>query len=446
MKLKTFFISYLLFLAVLLGSLSTISIYLSNHQMQNLREQSIREYERIAGTINREINALYQRRESEAAINAILNNHVNFHASHGLELSIGTEFHYLSDISLTFQSGEEIYRFRVEDTLFTYAGNLRLSISFNVTEDILDLREIQQTLLFLLIIFSLVAALILYLILTKIFKPLEVVAKTSQKIAEGNYRERMAIKGKNELATMAHHFNQMAEEIEKRIALLEDESDKKQQFIDNLAHEIRTPLTSIYGYAQYIQRANSSEDDKIESTDYIMEEAKHMEKITNSMLELAKLRHFEPQKEKMSLNQLFNQVAMTVEGIFHQQQIKLVMKSRGYTVKGQADLLKSLLLNLSMNAMKACISEEGEVVLEAQEENGKLVISVSDNGCGISTEDISKVTDPFYRIDNARNREHGGTGLGLTLCKQIAQIHGAELLIESTIDIGTIVKVVFTTS
>ena len=414
--------------------------------MQSLREQSIREYERIASSINREVNALYQRRESVSVINAVLESHINFHASHGLEVSIREEFNYLPDILLTFQTGEEIYRFQVEDTLFTDAGNLRLSISFNITEDILELREIQQILLFLFIAFSLIAALILYLILTKIFKPLEVVAKTSQKIAAGNYRERMAVKGKNELATMAHHFNQMAAEIEKRIALLEDEADKKQQFIDNLAHEIRTPLTSIYGYAQYIQMANSSEDDKIESTDYIMEEAKHMEKITNSMLELAKLRHFEPHKEKIMLNQLFSQVAMTVEGIFRQHQINLVMKPRGHIVVGQADLLKSLLLNLCMNAMKACTSEVGEVVLEAKEETGKLVIMVLDNGCGISEEDISKVTDPFYRIDNARNREHGGTGLGLTLCKQIAQIHGAELMIESTIDVGTMVKVVFTTS
>ena len=446
MKLKTFFISYLLLLTVLLGAVSTISIYLSYHQIQNLREQNIREYERIAKTISREVNALHQRRESESIINTLLNSHINFHANHGLEMSIEEELYDLPQV-ITFQTDEEIYRFKIESTLFTNDRDFRLSIYFDITEDIINLREIQQILLYLFVTFSLVAAVALYVILTKIFTPLEVVAETSQKIAEGNYRERINIKGKNELAiTTAHHFNQMAEDIENKIGLLENEAKKKQQFIDNLAHEIRTPLTSISGYAQYIQKGNLSEEDKIESTDYIVEEAKHMEKIANSMLELAKLRHFEPQKEKISLDQLFNQVGKTVEGIFHQQQIKLIIEPCKHIVMGQIDLLKSLLLNLCMNAMKACIPEVGEVIIKARKEDEALIIIVSDNGCGILEEDISKVMDPFYRIDSARNKKHGGTGLGLALCRQIAHIHDAEMIIESTVNIGTTVKLVFTSS
>ena len=445
MKLKTFFISYLLILTVLLGAISTISIYLSYHQIQNLREQSIREYERITNAIIREIDALYQRRESEATINALLNSHINFHANHGTYISIEEDPSDLPRV-VTFQTDEEIYRFHIESTLHTNARKFRFNIFFDITEDILNLREIQQILLFLFISFSLIAAVTLYLILTKIFKPLEIVAETSQKISEGNYQERINIKGKNELAITAYHFNQMAKEIENRIKLLEDEANKKQQFIDNLAHEIRTPLTSISGYAQYIQKGNLSEEDRIESTGHIVEEAKHMEKITNSMLELAKLRHFEPQKEKIRLDQLFDQVAITLEGIFHQHQIKLIIEPYKHIVMGQVDLLKSLLLNLCMNAMKACAPKEGEIMLEAKEEDGKTIIIVSDNGCGISQKDISKIMDPFYRIDSARNKKHGGVGLGLALCKQIAQLHGAEMIIESTVNVGTTVKLVFTSS
>ena len=115
-------------------------------------------------------------------------------------------------------------------------------------------------------------------------------------------------------------------------------------------------------------------------------------------------------------------------------------------VDGQEDLLRSLLINLCTNALKACSPDGGNIRLEAKKIPGGTLISVTDDGCGIPKESLSKVAQPFYRVDKSRSREHGGTGLGLTLCSKIAQTHNAEMTIESKVGAGTVVHLTFTTS
>ena len=446
MKLKTFFISYVLFLSILLAAIGIISFYLTHHQMTSLREQSQLEFERIAVAVTREVDIVYERNENQLVIDALLESHVNFYQNRNIIVSFETFNSESNGAILNFISDSEGHMIQIKDTFFTNPRSLDLTVVFDVTEAIDELREIQQILLYLFIIFSCISALILYLILNKIFKPLEIVTTSAQKIADGEYGERIQITGKHELALMATQFNQMAEEIEKRIYLLEEEAQRKQQFMDNLAHEIRTPLTSIYGYAEYMQKANLSEEDKFESTNYVMEEANHMKKITNSMLELATLRNYTIEKEAISIEQLFNQIATTLEISFKEYQVDLVIQPIEEIVMGQADLLRSLILNLCINGVKACADTHGKVILSAQKLENQIMISVTDNGCGMEVEEIEKITEPFYQVDKVRNRANGGIGLGLTLVKEIAQLHDARLIIESEFGIGATMKVIFTLS
>ena len=450
MKLRTFFISYFLFLSILLGALGTISIYLTNHQTQSIREQSTIEFERIASTIEREVNSVYERGLGQVAIDSLLTSHINFHRNHNVIITIepleSTIENQVSFTSALQTDAHAEYVFQIQNSVTTSWGDFLLTVTFDVTENIHELRAIQQILLHLFIFFSLVATIILYVILNKIFKPLEIVTESAQKIADGKYDDRIDIQGKNELATMANHFNQMAFEIKKRIQLLEEESERKQHFMDNLAHEIRTPLTSIYGYAEYMQKANLNEEEKIEVTSYVMADAMYMKKITNSMLELAALRNHIIKKEAIPIDELFNQIATTLEILFQEYQVELNIQPLDEIIMGQEDLIRSLILNLCVNAAKACESNKGCVVLSAEKEGEHLVLAVTDNGSGIAPEEIEKITEPFYQVDKARNRADGGIGLGLTLCKEIAQLHHARFVIESTLNIGTTVKVIFTTS
>jgi signal transduction histidine kinase len=107
--------------------------------------------------------------------------------------------------------------------------------------------------------------------------------------------------------------------------------------------------------------------------------------------------------------------------------------------------IKSMLLNLCYNAITACPSENGIIRLKAKQLEKTVVLIVSDNGYGIPKESLPQITEPFYRVDKARSREHGGEGLGMALCKQIAAAHNAEMTVESEIGEGTTVSVIFTT-
>jgi signal transduction histidine kinase len=243
---------------------------------------------------------------------------------------------------------------------------------------------------------------------------------------------------------MAEDFNKMAEEIEDKIAQLEEEARRKQQFIDNFAHEIRTPLTSIHGFAEMMQKTNLSEKDKIEFTNYIMSDSKHIKAIADSMLELATLRDFQPIKEEISIEELFKDVSKTMESVLRAKQIELTIKPTNEMVSGQRDLLKSLLLNCLSNGVKACASKGGMISLKAKRKGNYLILSISDNGCGITKEDLGKVMEPFYRASKSRTRKGSNVGLGLPLAKQIAQIHQGEMKIESVVGVGTTVEITFT--
>ena len=449
MRLKTFFVSYLAFLFILFSAITMISRSLLSNQMQILSEQSIREYQRITNTLIYEVEQVYERTESIFIINSLVESYVAFHEAHGIQIEIfrlNDSEESLTESVILFSTNEIGDYFNIRSEITTDAGRFSFEMQFDVTDELLTLRDLQRNLLILFIVFSVVAFIFLYTVMAKIFEPLQVVIKASQEIAEGDYTKRLQETDKDELGLMAQNFNKMAFEIEARIQLLEEASERKQQFIDNFAHEVRTPLTAIYGYAEYMKRATLNEKTKLKSTTYVMNEAKYLIDLANAMLELATLRDFQLQKEKISLTELFDQIAQTLQAKIVEQCIHFTTEASDCQIIGQSDLLKSLLLNLCTNAIKACEAGGGEVQLSAKEENEIVIITVSDNGCGIPEENLSKVTEPFYSMSTARNRTQGGVGLGLALCQQIAQLHAAEMTIASVLGSGTTVTIDFTTS
>ena len=125
--------------------------------------------------------------------------------------------------------------------------------------------------------------------------------------------------------------------------------------------------------------------------------------------------------------------------------MQLICSNHSGTISGQEDLIRILLLNLCSNALGACSPDVGIIRLEAKTDLQGTIISVIDNGCGIPSESLSRITEPFYRVDKSRSREFGGAGLGLCLCSQIAQVHGAKMTAKSSLATGTTVEILFTT-
>lgn len=415
-----------------------------------LKEKSVTEYQMVVNSLTKDMAILTEREKNKdfvKDVNALADSYARYYERYNITIDLTVQENDTSKkIEVSFISSGQEYFIFVTGVLPEPFLNYQLDYYYNVTKSIMDIRNIQKILLLIGIVFSVITVFALNFILSDIFKPLDIVAKTSRKIADGHYSERIYIKEKNEVAAMAEDFNRMAEEIENQIGLLKKEVAGKQQFVDNFAHEIRTPLTSIYGYAEYMQKVALNEEEIIESAQFITEEASYMKEISNSLLELATLRYYKPIKSKISISEIFEYIDQTMKNVFTEQKIQFSYNYDIDVLEGQEDLIISLLLNLCANAVKACPPNGGIIHLEANRQGDKVVLTVTDNGHGISKENIPKVTEAFYRIDKSRSREHGGAGLGLSLCKQIADVHGADLIVESSIDNGTAIKIIFTSS
>ncbi len=285
---------------------------------------------------------------------------------------------------------------------------------------------------------------VLCIFLGKLTKPLTSLQRYAAQIASGSYGERLEIKGKDEVADLARQFNEMSLKIQEQMEALKEESEKKQRLIDNMAHEFRTPLTSISGYAQYLQMAALSEEEKAESLEYIITETKRLQKLSQTILYMADLRTEGNTKaleiEKIEVHNLLNQIKILFSGQKQYEKIALKSMTNVEFILGNQPMVEGLLINLIENGMRAC-KEEGQVSLSILEVDQKIQIQVKDNGIGMSKEEIQKIQEPFYRIDKARSRKMGGVGLGIALCYQIVDLHRGQIKYESELGKGTCVTI-----
>ncbi len=463
MRLKTFLVTYLLFVVTIFTSLGIVSVYMTQSQYAMLREKSTAEFKTIASSLTQDIALLKGRNLEpgilEKSVEELTDGYVRYYQQSKITLRLQhltqAEAHAEAyakahvNLELSFLSEGESHSVLISGVLADSLTEYRLEYSSDVSQVVSELMHMQTVLLCLALSLSLVGALILYAVLARVFKPIDVVSQAAANIAGGRYRERIEIKGEDELSQMAENFNRMAEEIEKQVGLLEKEASQKQQFIDNFSHEIRTPLTSVYGYAEYIQKARLSKQELVESTQAIMNEAEYMVRISETLLELARLRQHTICEQEIDLQGFLGEITQSLLRLAptpQAQRANITCECEAGTISGQEDLLRALIMNLGVNALKACPPEGGIVRLAARKEEGRVVLSVTDNGCGIPRESIARVTEPFYTADSSRSRESGGAGLGLALCKQIIFAHQAKMHIESREGEGTRVEVVFTTS
>ncbi len=313
---------------------------------------------------------------------------------------------------------------------------------YDTTDAITAWEQMKNVLFAAGFVLSILLAAGLLFVLNRIFKPLAQISQTSRKLAAGAYDTRLPVSGNDELSEMAQSFNHMAEEIQNQMRQLAAAAEQKQQFVDNLAHELRTPLTAIYGYAEYIQKVVRTEEDKLFATDYIMSESRRLQNIAYRLLDLATLRGNAIERSDVRMEVLVGGVEQSLTMKAAEQNIRITYEYRFDTLFCDADLIHILLVNLLDNAIKAC-GPDGVIRLVAELEDEHKVISVTDNGKGMAADHLAHITEAFYRVDPSRSRAGGGAGLGLTLCRQIAMNHEAELSFSSELGVGTTVKLTF---
>lgn len=282
--------------------------------------------------------------------------------------------------------------------------------------------------------------LLLYLLIRHLTRPLKLLSETTKTIAEGNYSNRVELNSRDEFGELAFNFNRMAAVVEQRMTELAGMAEDKQRMVDNLAHELRTPLTSMQGFAELLTSANIGQEDQIKAGHYILSETVRLKNLAFKLLDLSVLRHQPLVQAEVNVAALFRAVAQTEQQKAAEHGLLLQMDSSISVVWGDADLLASFLVNLIENAIPA--SQPGSTIrLLAFEQNGEGVLEVQDSGGGMTEEQSKRAFEPFYRADPARSRTYGNAGLGLSLCRQIAEAHEARVELQSVVGQGTSIRI-----
>lgn len=459
MKKKTFLVTLFLFLVFINSAMLVVSFITLRERMAAEREKALTEHYVIASALIGDIQAVDGRGgDVGASVGEIIQTYVRYSQNkrNELALSDGEEWIYYhgdnppesTPASLLKQGNvSERYVFLEKKPVLKLCVYGRFPAPYQeygllYCSDFSGTMETWKRMKNMLFTVSAAATFVLALFLAKflniLFRPLREIAAASRIIAEGNYHTRLREKGGDEVAVMAKQFNRMAEQIETHMKLLQETADKKQQFVDNFAHELRTPLTAIYGYAEYLQKTAADGRERQECTQFILSECGRLQNMAYQLLELAALRDMET--EICSVAELFERSCKTMQIKAKEKNIRLSVSVNKEQVAGNRELLLTLLNNLTDNALKAA-PEDSVVRISASKQGENLMIEVSDQGIGMTKEQISHIKEAFYRVDKARSRTGGGAGLGLSICDRIVQLHHGELRFISAPGEGTVAQV-----
>ena len=202
-------------------------------------------------------------------------------------------------------------------------------------------------------------------------------------------------------------------------------AQQRQELIDALAHEMRTPLTAILGGVRLLERASLPEDKRASLLASMAREAQRLSEMDARLLQLTRLEHDAPDFTRFSSMEMAREALSGFEGV--------TLEGEDAVFLGERELMIQLLRNLVVNAQRAGGDVPVRVTLCADG------FTVTDHGCGMTKEQLARAFEPFYKADKSRTRAAGGAGLGLTLCRRIAELHGGALKIDSEPGRGTTV-------
>ena len=291
----------------------------------------------------------------------------------------------------------------------------------------------------MLVLIAVVGALSL-LVSHLILRPLSRVSDAARRMASGELGQRVPVTSEDELGQLSADFNVMAVQLERQMDELANAAQRQKDFTGSFAHEIKTPLTSIIGYADLLRSRPMSSEQVQDSAGYIFREGKRLEALSGKLMDLIVLDRQDFPKHPVSMRPFLEQMGRIMRPVLEQAGIQLVVEAEDASVFVEPDLLKTMGLNLLDNARKATSSGGRISLIGETKENGYL-IQVTDTGKGIPAEELSRITEPFYMVDKSRARAQNGAGLGLALCQRIMELHDGTLEFESVLGKGTTVRV-----
>ncbi|GIO30119.1 MULTISPECIES: sensor histidine kinase [Paenibacillus] len=280
---------------------------------------------------------------------------------------------------------------------------------------------------------------LVFVLSRKLSRPLLQIEKAARRIAKGEFETRMPVARKDEIGSLIGAINDLAGELQRY-------RDTRNEFFANISHELRTPVTYLEGYADVLAKGLiRDEEEQQETLGIIAREARRLMVLIRELFDLAKMEEgrIDLCPEWVDVNELFDKSALKV---------KLRAEDKGVAVRvshpekelhlwADVNRMEQILMNLLDNAVT--FTSEGEIVLAATREKDRIRIEVRDSGPGIPAEELPYVFERFYRVEKSRSRQYGGSGLGLSIVKKLAELQGAAVEVRSRLGEGTSFAVVF---
>lgn len=321
----------------------------------------------------------------------------------------------------------------LERSTFYYAMRLKDGNILRVAKETgsiysMFLDAIPSLMLIAVILFAF-CALLAYFLTKSFIAPIEKVAKNLDgQVDVGSYKE----------------LTPFLETIQEQHQNILKSAKMRQDFTANVTHELKTPLTSISGYAELIESGMTGEKETRRFAKEIHRNAKRLIRLINDILQLSELDTRETALETEQLN-LYGMAATCVEMLkinAEPNQVKLSIRGKSAWIEGNRSMIEELLYNLCSNAIRYN-KPNGTVEVSVDKTEEGVLLQVADTGIGIPEKHQERIFERFYRVDKSRSKERGGTGLGLAIVKHIVAEHGAKMMLESEEGVGTTISVLF---
>lgn len=283
----------------------------------------------------------------------------------------------------------------------------------------------------------------MYFISRYMTKPLEKLNHVSEEIAQGDYATRVNVKSHDEIGLLAQKFNIMAQAVSDHVDELNDMVHRREQFVADFTHEIKTPMTSIIGYADTMRSLELPREEQMMALGYIFSEGKRLESMSQKLFELIYLRRHDIEKARVHMADLCAEVVKVVEPAYENRHLTIETEIEDTVLT----VNRELLVTGKFVDNRACnIPKDKTDICEAESADDRKCtrayeISIIDHGIGMTKEQAERICDEFYMADKSRARKEGGAGIGMSLVAIILEHHNAVLSVESEPGCGTTMRI-----
>ena len=289
--------------------------------------------------------------------------------------------------------------------------------------------------MYYIVIFA-VGMMVILILSWMITKPLAGLTATTKKFADSDYTARSDVKTKDEIGELARAFNELAKNLESKVYELQMAAKKQEDFTANFAHELKTPMTSIIGYADTLYQKKMSEDEVHSAAGVILNEGMRLEALSFKLLELITLDKNDFRLEETRISEIIADCVETAHEAAKKHNTEIVYSADEAWVWLEYDLFKTMILNLIDNAVKYS-GEKADICISVTVCNGYVTVKVSDKGIGIPGDKQKHLFDKFYRVPTGNLHNVKGYGLGLYYVKTMAEQHKGSITVESSIGKGS---------